>query len=105
MPGLYLVTIEALPNPGTEDFLEFGGAYVNAYVDEPSEAVALESAQREIAEAGWSCKSVDNVAYVTHEDFAQDDEGIESFNQALVDGLVLDFHTYPVEPEDDDAVH
>jgi len=105
MPGLFLVTIEALPNAGTEDFEEFGGAYVNAYVNEPSEAAALASAQREIAAAGWSCKAVDNVAYVTDDDFAQDDEGLESFKQALIDGVVLDFHTYPVEPEGDDAVH
>jgi len=105
MPGLYLVTIEALPNAGTEDFDEFGGAYVNAYIVEDTEAAALASAQREIAEAGWSCKSVEKVAYVTNEDFAEDDEGIESFKQALVDGVVLDFHTYPVEPQDDDAVH
>jgi len=45
------------------------------------------------------------VAYVTDDDFAQDDEGLESFKQALIDGVVLDFHTYPVEPEGDDAVH
>ena len=105
LPGLYLVTIEALPNAGTEDFEEFGGAYVNAYVKEASEEAALAVAQREIAEAGWSCKAVESVVYVTHEDYADDDEGIESFKQALLDGVVLDFHTYPVEPEDDDAVH
>jgi hypothetical protein len=105
MTGLYLVTIEALPNAGTDDFADFGGAYVNVYVSEASEAAALASAQREITEAGWSCKTVEKVAYVTREDFSDSDEGIESFEQALVDGVVLDFHTYPVEPEDDDAVH
>jgi len=105
MTGLYLVTIEALPNAGTDDFAEFGGAYVNVYISEASEAAALASAQREIAEAGWSCKTVENVTYVTREDFPENDEGIESFEQALVDGLVLDFHTYPIEPEGDDAVH
>ena len=34
MTGVYLVTIEALPNAGTADFAEFGGAYVNVYVSE-----------------------------------------------------------------------
>jgi hypothetical protein len=105
MDGLYLVTIEALPNPGTEDFDECGGAYVNAYIRESSEASALESAQRVITEAGWSCKAVESVAYVTREDFVEEDEGLESFEQALAEGVVLVFHTYPVGPDDEDVVH
>lgn len=105
MNGVYLVTIEALPNPDTEEFDDCGGAYVNVYVREASEDAALASAQREVAAAGWTCKAVDSVAYVTREDFTEDDEGLESFDLAFNDGLALVFYTFPVDPEDDDVVH
>src|SRR5262245_38335968 len=96
MSGLYLVTIEAEPNADTEDFREYGGAYGKAYIREATEASALAAAQREIAEAGWSCKSIESIAYVTREDFTDEDDDLDSFEQALVDGVVLVFHTFPI---------
>ena len=105
MSGLYLVTIEAVPNAGTDDFREYGGAYVNVYVRETSDAAALALAQREIAESGWTCTVIESVAYVTRDDFTSEDDGLESFEQALIDGVVLDFHTFPIGAEDEDAVH
>jgi hypothetical protein len=103
--GLYLITVEALPNPGTEDFEEYGGAFVNVYIRETSEASALGAAEQEVASAGWSCKAVESVEYVTREDFIDDPDGLENFLEALKDGVVTVFHTYPVGPDEDDVVH
>jgi hypothetical protein len=105
MSGLYLVTVEAEPSADTDDSREYGGAYVNVYIQAASEAAALAAAQREIAQAGWACKAIDRVTYVTREDFTNEDDGLESFEQALIDGVRLDFHTFPIGAEDDDAVH
>jgi hypothetical protein len=105
MSGLYLVTIEAEPNAGTDDFREFGGAYINVYIREISEAAALATAQREVAEAGWICKSIEKVEYVTRDDFTDEHEDLESFEQALVDGVVLDFYTFPIGADDSGAAH
>ena len=102
---LYLVTIEALPNPGTEEYENCGGAYVNVYVREESEAAALETAQREVAASGWTCKSIEHTGVVTREDFTEDDDGLEYFEQAIEEGVVLVFHTFPISPDEGDAVH
>jgi hypothetical protein len=105
MTGLYLVTIEAEPNAGTEDFEEFGGAFVNVYIREASEEAALASAQRAVAQSGWTCKAIEGIAYVTREDFTDEQDGLESFEHALTEGVVLDFHTFPIGADDDDVVH
>ena len=105
MDGLYLVTIEALPLPGSEESESYGGAYINVYTKDQSEADALATAGREVTEAGWVSRSVENIEFVTREDFAEEDDGIEYFDQALVDGIVVVVHTYPNEPGEDDVRH
>ena len=105
MRGIYLVTVEALPAPGSQAFEEFGGAYVNVYLEEHSEGSARAAAQREIEDAGWICKAIEKVAYVTREDFADDPDGAANFDQALIDGATLVFHTFPIGPDDEDVVH
>jgi len=89
MDGLHVVTIEALPSVGSGAFGQYGGAFVSVYTAESSEQAALTLAQREIADAGWSSKAVEKVAYVTRDDFHGDDVGLSHFNQAIVDGVVL----------------
>lgn len=104
-PGLYLVTIEAAPLSETEAFEQFGGAYVNVYITAATEDEALQTAQEEITRSGWQCVSIENVLYVTRDDYVEDDEGREHFEQALVDGAVLVFNTFPPEPDEGDAIH
>lgn len=50
-------------------------------------------------------KAIDKVVYVTREDFTGEDDGLESFELALVEGVVLVFHTFPVGAGDDNGVH
>ena len=105
MDGLYVVTIEALPSAGSDAFGQYGGAFVLVYIPSSSKESALQAAQREIADAGWNCKAVERIAYTTREDLKEDASGLEHFDQALIDGAVLVFHTYPMEPRGDDVVH
>jgi hypothetical protein len=103
--GLYVVTIDALPSAGSEAFEQYGGAFVHVYIAETSKEAALAAAHREIADAGWSCKAVERIAYTTRDDFKGDAAGLEHFDQALIDGAVLVFHMYPLESDEDDVVH
>ncbi|NGP52508.1 hypothetical protein [Thioalkalivibrio sp. XN8] len=105
MKGLWVVTIEALPSARSDAFAQYGGAFVLVYVTETSKEAALAAAQREISDAGWNCKAVESNTYTTRDDFTGDVAGLERFDQALIDGAVVVFHTYPVEPDKDDGVH
>lgn len=105
MDGIYLVTIEALPLPGSDSAALYGGAYINVYTKDLSESAALETASREVTEAGWRSQSVERVEFLTREDFADDSEGLEYFDQAQLDGIVVVVHTYPNEPDEADVRH
>ena len=105
MKTLFLITLVARPRENTDAFRESGGAYVNAWIDAASENQALEQAQREVRDAGWTVESVDDVALVQRTDYEEDDPSLEYFDQALLDKEVLVFHTWPVDPQDDDPVH
>jgi hypothetical protein len=105
MQSLYIVTIEALPAPGSEHFALYGGAYIDVFTDDSTIEAAIETARHEAEEAGWHIQRVQRAVWVTRTDFDDDAEALECFEQALVDGVVSLVQTYPLGREDDDEVH
>lgn len=97
--------VDASPLPGTDAFAEFGGATINIYTTEESEDGALAIAAREVAEAGWQIQSVEDNFVLTREDLVETSDGLQYFDQAMIDGIVLVVYTYPATAEDRDAIH
>jgi hypothetical protein len=92
MEGLHIVSVEAFPRePISGPRI---GAFINVFVTEPSEELALARAYVEIAEAGWTVESVESVNWVTRDDYAEDPTGVEYFDQASLDGVAIVVHTY-----------
>ena len=105
MQDVRVVRVEARPNPDSPEFDEVGGAFVMIYTTADSESGALAVASSEIAEAGWSILTVED-EYVLTQDEAQDiPEVFPYYEQAVVDGIVLVFHTYPHGGEEPDVLH
>jgi hypothetical protein len=102
---LFFVTILARPDHEISTSEKFGGAYVNCWVDEPSADAAVARAQLEVRDSGWIPESIDNVVAVTRKTYERREEDREYFEQALVDGIVLVFHTFPHEPDEKEPVH
>lgn len=102
---LYFVTVVARPRQDTSQFDQFGGAYVNCWLDEPSEDAAVSRAEAEVRDCGWIPESISKIVAVTRETYIDHEDGREYFEQALTDGVVLVFHTFPHEPEEDEARH
>ncbi|WP_242102015.1 hypothetical protein [Lysobacter sp. M2-1] len=105
MEGIHVVFVEAAPLPGSDAFAIVGGAYIKVLTTALNETDALAIANHEVSEAGWSIRTVEDVSWVTRDDYTDGQEGIEYFEQALIDGVVLLVHTYPPGPEDGDALH
>jgi len=105
MPIFY-VQFEALPNPGSHDFKEFGGAYVNCWVSASSETQAKDIARKSIGEAQWHVVAVEEeVREVNEQYYSENIEGLEHYEQALLDGECYVFHRWPNEAQDQDALH
>jgi len=80
--------------PGSDSFATCSGAAVNAWVVAPTEQQALAIASQEIRDAGWCIESIEAVFTITRDNYSDDPTGLEYFEQALVDGVVLVFHTW-----------
>ena len=100
MERVRVVMVDALPLPGTPAFAEFGGATINVFTTEESEDGALAVAAREVAEAGWQVRAIEETFLVTREDFEESPDGLQYFEQALLDGIVLVLPTYHVDDGD-----
>ena len=91
---LYVVRYEAQPLPGSDSFTTCSGAAVNVWVEATTEQQALAIASQEVKDAGWHIESLEAVFPITRDDYSEDSAGLEYFEQALVDGIVLVFHTW-----------
>jgi hypothetical protein len=104
---LFLLTLEARPNPDSEGYGEVGGAFVNCWVN----ACDLRSAElRAIAlieDHGWRPQRFESWELVTRETYverkppeAEAPNLRELVDQAFVDGEVCVFNTWSIDAPD-----
>jgi hypothetical protein len=94
MSSVYLLIIHAM-SVESDPPVEANGAYVNVYVVATSEAQAKSISREELAAAGWRSLTIKSVSVRTREDYVANTAGLEYFEQALIDGVVLVAYTYP----------
>ena len=105
MDSIFVVTVEASPIRGTDRFFKFGGAYINVYTTSKTEADAIAVATTEVRDAGWHLDAIDEVNLVTRGDLTDTDSGLEYFEQALLDGIVVVVHTFSLDTGDQVVAH
>jgi hypothetical protein len=105
---LFMVRIVACPEPGSEDFGDAGGAYVNCYIDADDLRTAERRAISLIQVRGWRPERFDTWQ-LTCADCASDarpDHGGRStrelVEEARREGESCVFHIWPIDAPDDD---
>lgn len=99
---MFLLTYLAVPTSEAKEFHEAGGAYVSCWIRSEARDEAEQRAKELIEEYGWSVEALQEGAVVTSADYAGDDEDREFYEQALVEGEVLVFNTWPPGDEDEE---
>lgn len=103
---VFYVRYETAPSPGSANFETASGAYVNCWVKANSELEARKQTSTAIKESGWTILAIaEQCREVTDREYAEGDEGLEYYRQAVMDGECYVFHQWPVEPQEGDAVH
>ncbi len=95
MENIYVISLEASPAPGSPDFSEIAGAFVNVYAKTVSESEALRIASAEIADAQWIVLCIEEQYLLSQDEANGSPEVLSYYTQALNDGVVLVFHNYP----------
>ena len=105
MTEIFVVQVEASPDGVTHSPTEFGGAYVNVYTTELNIRSAIDIAEKEVAAAGWRADRVVSAALNTFADFENEESGLQYYQQAIQDGIVVVVHMFPPEHADSEFLH
>ena len=95
IPMQYLI-IDAEQNEEFDHDEVYGGASVGCWIKNQTEKNAYLIAKVWIEENGWRIICLDEQYPISEEDYSDKPEGREYFEQALIDGEVFVFHTFPV---------
>lgn len=98
---MYFFTFLAVPTPDAKEFWDSGGAYVNCWIQGQDRHEAEKRASDLIHEYKWSVEALEEGAIVTSADYSQDDDDREFYEQALTEGEVLVFNTWPRDDEEE----
>lgn len=103
---IYFIQYEARPNPKSDDFAKCGGGFVNCWVKSNSPDEARKVATKAINENNWQIVAVEeDCREVSEDSYSEEDEGLEHYEQATLDGECYVFHTWRNEPQEDNERH
>jgi hypothetical protein len=101
--AMHYLTFLAVPTPDAKEFHDAGGAYVSCWIRNEDRQDAEQRARDLIQDYGWTVESLEEGSTVTSADYGPDDEDREFYEQALTEGEVLVFNTWPPGEEDEDG--
>jgi hypothetical protein len=103
---IYFIQYEARPNPESEDFVKCGGGFINCWVKSNSPDEARKAATKTINENNWEIVAVEeNCREVSENSYSEEDDGLEHYEQATLDGECYVFHTWRNEPQQNNERH
>src|SRR5687768_15187723 len=89
--------IHAEASPATpETRASYRGAFVNCWVAAPSSAAARRAVMDLLAESGWQLGDIAESRITDRDEW--DGDSVENFDRAVSDGVVVQLHTYHLEP-------
>jgi hypothetical protein len=94
---MYFLVYHVKPLSGFNNGKSIGGAYVSCWIEAGTEQKARKIAITEIKDLQWEILEIDRCYEVNKENLDTPSQ-IEFYNQALIDGQVFIFHTYPASP-------
>ena len=95
--AIYFLTYHCQPNLEFDNSDDIGGAYVNCWIKAIDIEDADEIAGDIIKKKSWFILTLEDKYEVNEIDYSENSKGKEYYNQAIIDGTVLVFHTYPLD--------
>lgn len=92
---MFFIQLRVRPAENSPNAVEYGGAYANCWVQREVLSDAMAAAIDLVHDAGWQAETVEEERQVFREEFNGD--GLEYFDQAVLDNEVCVFHTWPID--------
>jgi hypothetical protein len=88
---------KAHPKKSTAAFQSYGGAHLACWVNVKDPKEARQRAEALIAESDWEIDALEDEHALTREGYEESSDGLQYYDQALIDGEVLVAYTFPKE--------
>lgn len=98
---MWVITYHVTPKPGTPEFNNSGGAYVDCWILYAWQDGAEYLAKYEV-EKEWVITETLGTSWIEEKEIAKDDDDREYYEQALIDGGTFVYNLYPLHAEDED---
>lgn len=96
---VFILMIHVKPKDSNPYAGEVVGAYVNCFIKAETFDLAEEIALRFLHDHFWLPVSLEESWEVTEKDYENDPEGLELYQQVLIDNEVYNIHTYEREED------
>ena len=97
--AIYYLMVEAAPNSSNPESKEFGGAYINCWVEASTQKDALKKAKEYIHEENWSFIKTEDVWLAQRQNYIDLPDSLECYDEACKIGLSALFNTWPTKDD------
>ena len=97
---IFYLQYEASPTIESDIYNDVGGAYINCWIKTDSLQSAMKIAEKDIKNNRWVVHNLEDLGSVTNDNYDEDDNALEYYQQALMDGEVYVYHSWPNEQQD-----
>jgi len=94
---MYFLVYHAIPQPGSRNTKGIAGAYISCWIEAAYLEQADTIARQKINAINWSILERDDAYEISEKTYSAESEGLEFYQQALIDKYVFRIHTYPLE--------
>ena len=98
---MWYFVLKVSPKPETHLVTEFGGAFVNCWIDFKEREGAEHLTKFYVSQEGWQYEETQEAAWVESSTYDTDSKGMEYFLEAEANGTCFVIHTWPANGEDD----
>ncbi len=102
---IYYLQYQSEPSPESKDSDRIGGAFINCWIKAGSLDAAKDLAQNSIRNNNWIILSLEESYVVDSDYYRENKESLEYYEQAITDGEVYVYHSWPNQPQEDGIVH
>ena len=103
--AIFYIRYECIPTAESNDYKDTGGAFINCWVKAASIEAAKNMAENAISENQWKVLKLEESFPVTIENYIEEEELLEFYQQAEIDGEVYVYYSWPNEPPEEEQVH
>jgi len=99
---MWYFVLRVSPRPDTELATEFGGAFVNCWIDFREQEGAEHLAKFYVSQEGWKFEETQEAAWVESSTYDRGSEGMGYFLEAEANSTCFVVNTWPANGEDED---